>query len=508
MSDGDAPPPEARQARRPVLPAVLATVLGLTVLVAIIVAAASGNGESDGAAAVDPTAVAAPSPTTTTVPTPTPEPSPEATATPVTPSPTPVTLVPPSGVECDFYVGPSGEPGGDGSHDSPFGDFSQAMDQAGPGTVVCVLPGRYDEPLRVTASGESGNPITVTGYEGTSVISVPVVADHILVEDLEVTGGSTPEGAGVRIDGTGVTVRGNRIHDMVGTGVECVQTFVDEPPRCVNATIIDNTIWSIDGWGVWVWGDGNRVIGNDISRVFAVSHQDADAIRFFGSNHEFRGNYIHDIYESDAADGLDPHSDCFQTYDVEANYAALENIVIADNVCSTDRHGVIITQLRGLPASNIRIENNVFESNGAAVGLLLGDGGGPNIQYSGVTVANNIITGQIDFNGIQAYNGENVDLFNNVFYGDFYPFTGPSLDQSRGSSTDNNVQAAPEDFADIDNPDVRERYRPAAGASTVDAGQDANAPTTDLDGNPRPVDGTGDGQAVTDIGPYEYAAAP
>ena len=38
----------------------------------------------------------------------------------------------------------------------------------------------------------------------------------------------------------------------------------------------------------------------------------------------------------------------------------------------------------------------------------------------------------------------------------------------------------------------------------IDAGTNENAPSIDKDGNPRPVDGDGDGQAVCDMGAYEY----
>jgi putative cofactor-binding repeat protein len=47
-------------------------------------------------------------------------------------------------------------------------------------------------------------------------------------------------------------------------------------------------------------------------------------------------------------------------------------------------------------------------------------------------------------------------------------------------------------------------YEPAAGSVLVDAGTaDAALPATDVAGNPRVVDGNGDGKAVVDIGAYE-----
>ncbi len=47
-------------------------------------------------------------------------------------------------------------------------------------------------------------------------------------------------------------------------------------------------------------------------------------------------------------------------------------------------------------------------------------------------------------------------------------------------------------------------YRPVSSSPCIDAGSNASAPAVDLEGDSRPVDGNGDGAAVTDLGAFEH----
>ena len=51
-------------------------------------------------------------------------------------------------------------------------------------------------------------------------------------------------------------------------------------------------------------------------------------------------------------------------------------------------------------------------------------------------------------------------------------------------------------------------YHHQPGSPCIDAGTNVGAPREDIEGNPRPIDGDGDGQAITDMGAYEYVPPP
>jgi len=162
--------------------------------------------------------------------------------------------------------------------------------------------------------------------------------------------------------------------------------------------------------------------------------------------------------------------------------------------------------LRGALKSRAELVNNTFHASPVGVDVLT-DPHGPSLDTLTTIVSNNIIAGGKDGIRLQGLDSHawfvrGNDLFGNSgmdYAGDLPDLTGqegniaqdPLFVDSGGHSL-----TRPGGFAIL------------GESPCVDAGVDSQvSPPDDLVGTPRPLDGDGDGLAVTDIGAFEYVDA-
>ena len=160
--------------------------------------------------------------------------------------------------------------------------------------------------------------------------------------------------------------------------------------------------------------------------------------------------------------------------------------------------GVIIgtgLQYMASPPNNPKIINCTIANNTAAHTTKKVGGIGVNLDVGEtVTLANSIIWHPgVGVDDIYAYNGETISLS----YSDVRDPADP------GESGPGVMHSEPS-FVSVSD------YRLNAGSPCIDTGSNSvsGIPSTDLEGNPRVVDGDGNGTPTADMGAYERAAPP
>ncbi len=332
-----------------------------------------------------------------------------------------------------YYVSMNGSDANAGTQAQPWKTIQKAAN-SGSGTIY-VLAGTYPERVKITRAGLTFMAQGVVNMKGFTITANNTTIKGFNISTSVVT---DPDGFGIKVSASGCLLEGNYIHDTGRDGV----LLDNSTSQCV---VRNNTFVHPSQSGVDVRGTNNIIESNDISGTYQHPPQwanppswvDADGIRFFGSGHIVRGNYIHDIYYG-IPENIDPHIDCFQTWQDGSRGGAGKNILFAGNTCVlpyggggllakawqvegnpsglTMQNNVIVTCLAALfnTAQNITFQNNTF------IGSQCADAQGIHFRNTTVTLTKNIFVGFT--NGVGAvYNegGSAITANHNCYWNNF-----------------------------------------------------------------------------------------
>lgn len=275
-------------------------------------------------------------------------------------------IAPPFSWATNYYVSTSGSDSNIGtSTNTAWRTIQKAINTVAAGDTVNVMNGDYTGDFTINKFGTAAQPITFTGMGQTRLLtnltqadaSVWIRADYVIFKNFDVAGN-------IHIRGKYNRVENNSVHDgHYQSGISLSADSRDSADTAYNV-IKDNVISYPVGAGIYIRGHFNQIIGNDISRVQDHApgetefSDDADGIRFFGHGHYVAGNYVHDIWQTDAL-GL-PHIDILQTWREAYDIVFDSNIFYNPNPAGSNRIVMLERQEGTGPVSNITWINNVF----------------------------------------------------------------------------------------------------------------------------------------------------
>ncbi|MFL5320317.1 MAG: nitrous oxide reductase family maturation protein NosD [Myxococcaceae bacterium] len=267
----------------------------------------------------------------------------------------------------EWYVSNSGSDSAPGSSAQPFQTINKGIAAAGPGDRITVKAGTYREDVNIDTNGKDGTaaePILLQGEGMPKIVPaghstmVLVGHSHWIIDGFEVDiEGQTADGVGFYRDASGSTLRNSSVHH--GTGTQGINVW----SHASDVTIEKNQIFDIfkapmvDAHGVHVeWTTKNTVIRGNM-----ISGNSGDDFQCEGP--EPYGNFA-------PADGVTlEDNDLAGSFEQAFDIKTCTNVVIRNNHVHDFATGGGASAVIHMSASNVLVENNLFENVGKALAL-------------------------------------------------------------------------------------------------------------------------------------------
>jgi hypothetical protein len=389
--------------------------------------------------------------------------------------------------------------------------IQSAIDVATDGGMVLVEPGTYPEHIdfkgkAITVKGRRGPQLTIIDAGNTDpVVSFTSqetrdsVLDGFTLQNGRTNSsgqGAPPQGGGVVIQRASPTIKNNVItnnHASMGSGIGINFGSPLIQMNIITGNINDVTIGG-GGGGILITGEGSaEILDNEISNNVNNGGGGGIYIPGAGATPIIKRNVIKGNSVSLGAFGGG-------VYSVNNSSPLIVQNLITGNHASYGA-GVFWSASNGVRGP-ILVNNTIVDNDATTDGSgVYADGGDDQAQLT-----NNIIVAKPGQSALYCgpFDGhiDPIIRSNNIFSSGGMAYGGSCADMT---GTDGNISADPQ-FTDPAQGD----YHLQQGSPSIDAGdnQAPNLLDTDLDGDPRILDGDGDGIATVDMGVDEFLAPP
>jgi hypothetical protein len=319
------------------------------------------------------------------------------------------------GAKAAIYVVDQAAPGAadtnPGTEEAPLRTVQRAADLVEPGDTIFVMAGDYKERIKITTSGEEGQPIILQAMPRRSVVvdGFDLQASYIHVVGFEIT--AEKPATAIQLGGSHCQILDNAIHHMmVGvagtTGQPDPNGNTRDYSTVTHNRIAYNRVYHSQ-YGFILVGENWLVENNEVNRLFMYTpgnrYDDCDYSRFFGRGCIQRYNYYHGSIASEIRVA---HVDCLQTFTVNGEIA--HDVVFEHNTCF-DFHQMCMVESAPHLGSvrHWSFRHNIISANSPA----MRGGWGPDIiQTPDVTIENCTIStvrwAAIGLRGKESTNGQ------------------------------------------------------------------------------------------------------
>lgn len=377
------------------------------------------------------------------------------------------------------------------------------------GDTVLVAPGTYIERLNflgkaITVAASGGPAVTVIDGNGAGVVVTFNSGEgrSAVLRGFTITNGGGFSGGGVAVSSASPTIDSNVITGNSGCdGVGISVSFGS--PRIANNQITGNVrsgcSGGVGGAGIKVGGAGATVIEGNVIADNTLTGGSGGGISLFAAGVPLIRN---NVIVRNSVSGVSPAAQGGGIWIVNQSDALIVQNLIAGNSAG---EGAGVYWLVPSGARGPRLVSNTIADNVATVA-----GRGSAVFADGFDVnaalVNNVLVAPAGQTALYCgnFNDPNAPA---IRFNDVYAAGGVAYGGICGDQTGvNGNRSADPTFVAPANGD----YRLAADSPVVDAGDSAAAdvPATDLDGDPRVVDGNADGVAAIDMGAWERPQGP